>query len=222
MYCRRWLFLSDWSPAPPHYIYDKMVGGLTDAYLYAGNTQPLDHLARITDWAGEETSITPTKSCSSPSSGLLNGTRWVRISTVPISRPARHDTSTMPRAGSTPTTGICLPIQQISFGPSPGYHAYSHVNTLQRAASAYLVSGEKRYLDLIRNAYEYFQAHQVYATGGYGPGEQFLPEAQLREYLDTMDNHFETQCGSWAAFKLSKYLISFTGDARYGDGLSGW
>jgi DUF1680 family protein len=35
--------------------------------------------------------------------------------------------------------------------------------------------------------------------------------------LDTMDNHFEVQCGSWAAFKLCKSLICITGDARYGD-----
>jgi len=30
-------------------------------------------------------------------------------------------------------------------------------------------------------------------------------------------NSFETQCGTWAGFKLGKYLMSFTGDAKYGD-----
>jgi len=103
------------------------------------------------------------------------------------------------------------------FKPSPGYHAYSHVNTLSGAAAAYAVTGQRRYFDIIHNAYDYLQAHQVYATGGYGPAERMVPEPLLVEYLDTMENHWETQCCSWAAFKLAKYLMSFTGDARYGD-----
>ena len=44
-----------------------------------------------------------------------------------------------------------------------------------------------------------------------------LPRDRFAEKLDETHNTFETQCGSWAAFKLAKYLISFTGDARYGD-----
>ena len=103
------------------------------------------------------------------------------------------------------------------FGPSPVYHAYSHVNTLSGAAAAYAVTGERRYLDIIRNAYDYLQAHQVYATGGYGPNEQMGPDPLPVECLDTAENHWETQCCSWAAFKLVKYLMTFTGDARYGD-----
>ncbi len=35
----------------PHYIYDKMVGGLVDAYVYCGNQAATGHLSRITDWA---------------------------------------------------------------------------------------------------------------------------------------------------------------------------
>jgi hypothetical protein len=34
-----------------------------------------------------------------------------------------------------------------------------------------------------------------------------------------MHEHFETPCGSYAHFKLARYLIRFTADARYGDGL---
>ena len=40
--------------------------------------------------------------------------------------------------------------------------------------------------------------------------------AEVWEYSETY-NTFETQCGCWAAFKLAKYLIAFTGNARYGD-----
>ena len=37
--------------------------------------------------------------------------------------------------------------------------------------------------------------------------------------LTTTRNHFETPCCFYACAKLARYLMSFTGDSRYGDGL---
>lgn len=97
------------------------------------------------------------------------------------------------------------------------YHAYSHLNTLSSAAMAYIVKGDKHYLDTIKNGYDFFQNEECYATGGYGPNEKLLPKDELIDLLRVTHNSFETQCGSWAAFKLCKYLLLLTGDARYGD-----
>jgi DUF1680 family protein len=99
-----------------------------------------------------------------------------------------------------------------------GLHAYSHVNTLSSAAMTYAVTGEPQYLATCVHAYDYFQRTQCYATGGYGPGESLLtPDGSLGKSLEQSLNTFETPCGSWSIFKLSRYLIGFTGDARYGD-----
>ena len=38
-----------------------------------------------------------------------------------------------------------------------------------------------------------------------------------RRSSDTARTPSKRACGSWAAFKLSRYLIAFTGEARYGD-----
>ena len=38
-------------PNAPHYIYDKMMWGLLDAYLYCGNQEALQYASQITDWA---------------------------------------------------------------------------------------------------------------------------------------------------------------------------
>jgi hypothetical protein len=102
-------------------------------------------------------------------------------------------------------------------GRNDAYHAYSHVNTLGGAAGAFLAKGEPRYLRTLVNAADYLQHQQCFATGGYGPDEQLLPHNKLLERLKDTHITFETQCGTWAVFKLAKYLISFTGDARYGD-----
>src|SRR5262249_53074480 len=99
-----------------------------------------------------------------------------------------------------------------------GVHAYSHVNTFSSAAMAYAVTGDAKYLNIIKNAYDFLQNVQCYATGGFGPSEFIVSsDGGLGRSLDTRTDSFETGCGSWAAFKLGRYLIGFTAEARYGD-----
>jgi DUF1680 family protein len=99
-----------------------------------------------------------------------------------------------------------------------GLHAYSHVNTLSSCAMAYAVSGDEKYLQIIKNAYDWLQNRECYATGGYGPEEFMMAsDGSLGKMLETSKENFESPCGSWAGFKLSKYLMQFTGEARYGD-----
>ena len=71
---------------------------------------------------------------------------------------------------------------------------------------------------MIRNFHDYMQNTQCYATGGYGPNEHFCTvDGSLGASLDTRSDTCETGCGSWAVYKLSRYLQRFTGEARYGD-----
>jgi uncharacterized protein len=204
-------------PSPPHYIYEKMSGGLLDAHLYASNRDALALLDRITCWAEKNLDHSNPYVFNT----LAGITEWYTLSenlyrAYLVTGQARYRDYARSWEYTNYWNLFAAPGQDI-FKASPGYHAYSHVNTLSGAAAAYAVTGEGRYLDIIRNAYDYLQAHQVYATGGYGPAERMVPDPLLVEYLDTMENHWETQCCSWAAFKLAKYLLSFTGDARYGD-----
>lgn len=103
----------------------------------------------------------------------------------------------------------------------PGKHAYSHAIALSSAAKAYEVSGERKYLDAIRNAWDMIEKTQQYASGGWGPQEAFVTPGQgkLGESLTKTRDHFETPCGSYAHTKLARYLLRFTGESRYGDGL---
>ena len=83
---------------------------------------------------------------------------------------------------------------------------------------AYAVNGDPRYLHICVNAYDFLQRTQCYATGGYGPDERFMgPDGRLGRSLELYAGHAEIPCGTWAAFKLSRYLMGFTGEARFGD-----
>ena len=103
----------------------------------------------------------------------------------------------------------------------PGLHAYSHVNALSSAARAYLVLGEPKYLQAIRTAWDIIEKTQSYASGGWAPNEEFVVPGKglLGESLTTTHAHFETPCGAYAHFKLARYMLRITAEARYGDGL---
>ena len=210
-------FYSTRPPDPPHYIYEKTVCGLVDAHLYGENQEALRLLDRITDWAEKNLDHpNPAKPNTPPMA-----TEWYTLSenlyrAYLVTGQPRYRRFARSWEYTNYWNVFSEPGKNV-FGPSPVYHAYSHVNTLSGAAAAFAVTGERHYLDILRNAYDYLHAHQVYATGGYGPNEQIGPDPLPAECLDTAENHWETQCCSWAAFKLVKYLMSFTGDARYGD-----
>lgn len=97
-------------------------------------------------------------------------------------------------------------------------HAYSHVNSFNSAAMAYAVTGEGQYLHICSNAFDFIQRTQCYATGGFGPDERLMPpDGSLGRSLELYAGHAEIPCGSWAGTKLSRYLMGFTGEARFGD-----
>jgi uncharacterized protein len=102
----------------------------------------------------------------------------------------------------------------------PGRHAYSHVMALSSAARAYVELGDPRYRAAAANGWKFLQM-QRYASGGWGPNEALVRPgtAALAASLTTSANHFETPCGCYATMKLARYLMRFTADARYGDGL---
>lgn len=102
----------------------------------------------------------------------------------------------------------------------PGKHAYSHVNALSSAAQAYLSLHEPMYLAATRHGFEMIAA-QSFATGGWGPDEHFVVPGSgaLGASLVKENKSFETPCGAYAHFKLTRYLLRITRDSRYGDSM---
>jgi uncharacterized protein len=102
----------------------------------------------------------------------------------------------------------------------PGKHAYSHVNGLSSAAQAYLSLKNPMYLSAARNGFDMVAA-QSFATGGWGPDEHFIVPGSgaLGASLGKENKSFETPCGAYAHFKLTRYLLRITRDSRYGDSM---
>ena len=210
-------FYSKTKLGPRLYMFDKMVGGLVDAYLYCGNQDALRYLSTITDWAIQNLSREKEYANANADMSRPGGdvSEWYTASEnlfrayLVTGERKYHEAAEF---WEYTEFWDLFAAKASVFSRCDAYHAYSHVNSLSSAAAAYLVKGSKHYLDTLVNAYDFLHETQCFATGGYGPNEHLTRQ----RVMDTTA-HFETQCGSWAAFKLAKYLISFTGDARYGD-----
>lgn len=204
-----------------HYPFDKMVCGLVDLHLYAGVEAAIPLLERITAFASK--TLDRSNHLADPSHDTAYygvPQEWYTLSEN-LFRAYRATGSPAFR-----TFGEVWLYHQwwnkFAKTAAPpdahGVHAYSHVNTFSSAAMAYDVLGDSSYLDIVRNGYDYLQATQLYATGGYGPNERFMaPDGSLGRALETRSDTTEVVCGSWAGFKMSRHLMRFTGEARYGD-----
>lgn len=204
------------------YDWEKLSCGLVDLHAYAGNDAALDVLADATRWAARtfDRSRRPADGHDFQAVGPGGTSEWY---TLPenLYRAYLATGNTLFREfadewryehfwqqfADTAEPATVLPV-----------HAYSHLNTFSSAAMTYAVTGDPRYLRLCINAHDFFLRTQCYATGGFGPDERLMPpDGSLGRSLDLYGAHAEIPCGTWAATKLCRYLIGFTGEARFGD-----
>ena len=77
---------------------------------------------------------------------------------------------------------------------------------------AYLTLGSEVHLRAARNGFDMLQTTQSFATGGWGPDEAFGEPGvgQLGNSLASTHASFETPCGAYGHFKITRYLLRVT------------
>jgi len=207
----------------PTYCYDKIVCGLIDSHKFAGDPDALAILNRTTDAALPHF----------PRRAIEHGVAW---------RPDKNFSWNWDES-YTISENLFLAYQRGAgaryrelarrylddeyYNPLAegrnvlaGRHAYSYVNSLSSAMQAYLTLGNEKYLRAARNAFAKL-AGQSFVTGGWGPDETLRAPDSPDVCASLTNTHagFETPCGSYAHFKLTRYLLRVTRDARYGDSM---
>jgi DUF1680 family protein len=203
-----------------HYPFEKLVCGLIDMKHYGDCDEAGVMLERVIDWASK--SLSHENVPATPRRGSYAGTpgEWYTLAENPYRAYQITGNPKYKAFGDLWLYNSYWGKFANSSTPenAQGVHAYSHINTFSSAAMAYAVTEDKKYLNIIKNAYDWLQNSQCYATGGFGPSEFITAmDGGIGRALETRQDSFETACGSWAAFKLGRYLMSFTGEARYGD-----
>lgn len=214
----------------PAYVYDKFVSGLVDAFRFAHIPEALDALERSTDAALKHLTGTVVDELARKDAA---GESY----TIPENQFIAWQCGAGPRHLGIGTSYLYDSFfHSLATGDNdlPGRHAYSHVNSLCSAAKAYLVLGDEKYLKAAVSGLDFVE-QQSWATGGWGAaGETFLPAPAYRspdgaidrpalntlaDALERRQTHFETPCGAYAHFKLTRYLLRITQDPRYGDSM---
>lgn len=206
-------------PDRMHYAFDKTLCGMVDMGKYAGSKDALALAETLVDWGSA--TLLRTRHPGSPAEpeSFPSGNEWYTLSEnlyrayVLTGNPKYKNFGDVWHYDAYWDKFVNEADPDIH-----DLHAYSHVNTLSSAAMTYGVTGDQKYLKTIVNAHDYFQRAQCFATGGYGPGESLMSnDGSLGRSLEGVMDTFETPCGTWSIFKLSKYLLQFTGEARFGD-----
>lgn len=207
----------------PTYCYDKLVCGLIDSHRYVGDPGAFSILERTTNAALPHF----------PKQAVEHDVKW---------RLDKDPTWTWDES-YTISENLFLAYQRgagerycelgrqylddeyydpLSKGQNvlAGRHAYSYVNSLSSAMQAYLTLGSEKHLRAAKNGFDMLVA-QSFATGGWGPDELLRAPNSDDIYDSLTKSHasFETPCGSYAHFKLTRYLLRITRDPRYGDSM---
>ena len=207
----------------PAYSFDKIVCGLIDSHEFVGDPDAFSILDHTTDTALPHL----------PKAAVEHGAVW---------RPGKDESYTWDES-YTISENLFLAYQRgagerykalgaqylddeyydpLAKGESDfaGRHAYSHVNSLSSAMQAYLTLGSEKHFRAAKNAFDMLLA-QSFATGGWGPDELLRAPGtnDLAASLTNTHSSFETPCGSYAHFKLTRYLLRVKHDSRYGDSM---
>ena len=219
-------FFYSWNNNAHHYSYEKIMAGLVDSYAYAELEEAKELLSQITVWARAKLPAFRNRA---------DGKRATFTGGEPSIRCVDNEWYTLPEnlyraylvtgderykefAGKWHYHLYWESMRQGDSSYLAGVHGYSHVNTLCSAAMAYQVTGDKKYLDTIVGACEILHKYQLLASGGYAFDEHMAEREDSNYYaVESIGKSFEAACGAYAVFKLTRYLLMFTGKAEYGD-----
>ena len=207
----------------PAYCYDKLVLGLIDSHKYAGDPDALAILEKKTQAALPHLPGHAIEHDKSWRPGTDESYTWDESYTMPENLFLAYQRGAGERYREMGREYLLdLIFDRLAEGQNDlaGRHAYSHVNMLSSAMQAYLTLGSEKHLRAAKNGFDIVAA-QSFATGGWGPDEQLrkTDSPDVFNSLSNTHNSFETPCGSYAHFKLTRYLMRVTRDSRYGDSM---
>lgn len=209
----------------PAYTFDKTNCGLIDAHQYAADPHALSVLNHATDAVLPylpEKALNRAEMAARPHKNIAY--TWDETYTLPENFYLAYQRGAGARYRQLARRFLQ---DDTYFDPLadnrnvlPGQHAYSHVNALCSAMQSYLTDGSEKHLRAARNGFSFVE-QQSYVTGGWGPNESFQTPGtdELASSLNSTHSSFETPCGAYGHFKITRYLMRVTGDSRYGDSM---
>jgi hypothetical protein len=193
----------------PWYTLHKIMAGLLDVHQRCGNAQALQVLLGMVRWAKARTD-------------KLSDVQLDRVLNVEHGGMNEVLNNLFALTGDPAHLALAKRFEHASFiGPLALDHddlSYIHANTnipkISGAARHYELTGDERYAEIARYFWDRIAHHRTYCTGGNNVGEGWREPDRL---ADTLAVNNQECCTVYNMLKVTRYLLTWSGDPAYGD-----
>jgi DUF1680 family protein len=194
----------------PFYTYHKIMAGLVDMYLLAGNADALTIAEGMGQWAQEFMAGSSTDQRQRMLRTEYGGMNEVLVNLAAITHKERY----LDAAHLFEQPGFLDPLAERR-DELQGLHANTHVPKIIGAARMYEVTGDRRFRDIAEYFLGEVLAARNYAIGNTSLDEHWTtPPAQLKGTLAWTNAEC---CVAYNLMKLERLVFGWTADARWMD-----
>ena len=196
-----------WSP---QYVMHKTIVGLSDAYIYAGNTQALDILSHLSDWY-----ITWTeKAAETNPHAVYAGEEAGMLEVWALLYQLTKDEKYLTLAKRYADAGLFRKLKE-GKDSLTNCHANASIPFTHGAAKMYEITGDSDWLEVIKLFWKAAVTDRgMFSTTGMNAGEFWVPPHMQGHFLGSSDQEF---CTVYNMVRTASYLLKYTGEAQYAD-----
>ena len=196
-----------WSP---QYVMHKTIVGLSDAYIYAGNTQALDILSYLSDWyitwTEKAAETNPHAVYAGEEAGMLEV--WAQLYQL------TKDEKYLTLAKRYADAGLFRKLKE-GKDSLTNCHANASIPFTHGAAKMYEITGDSDWLEVIKLFWKAAVTDRgMFSTTGMNAGEFWVPPHMQGHFLGSSDQEF---CTVYNMVRTASYLLKYTGEAQYAD-----
>ena len=196
-----------WSP---QYVMHKTIVGLSDAYIYAGNTQALDILSHLSDWyitwTEKAAETNPHAVYAGEEAGMLEV--WAQLYQL------TKDEKYLTLAKRYADAGLFRKLKE-GKDSLTNCHANASIPFTHGAAKMYEITGDSDWLEVIKLFWKVAVTDRgMFSTTGMNAGEFWVPPHMQGHFLGSSDQEF---CTVYNMVSTASYLLKYTGEAQYAD-----
>lgn len=196
-----------WSP---QYVMHKTIVGLSDAYIYAGNTQALDILSHLSDWyitwTEKAAETNPHAVYAGEEAGMLEV--WAQLYQL------TKDEKYLALAKRYADAGLFRKLKE-GKDSLTNCHANASIPFTHGAAKMYEITGDSDWLEVIKLFWKVAVTDRgMFSTTGMNAGEFWVPPHMQGHFLGSSDQEF---CTVYNMVRTASYLLKYTGEAQYAD-----
>lgn len=196
-------------PWAPYYTIHKIMAGLVDMHRLAGNKQALEVVCGMARYFKGRIDKLPLKRWDQVLTVEFGGMSEVLHDLYGITRDPNH----LALAHKFDQGAFLGPLA-LEWDNLSGLHANTQIPKICGACRRYELLGDERYRDLTEFFYDRVVNARSYCTGGSNRDEHWPEPNKL---ADTLGSTNQECCTTYNMLKVARYLMTWTGDARYGD-----